>query len=129
MSKSKRILVATLSGLLFGFVCYGFASSGPEEFPMPVALQIILSRTLMGFAIGISILNIRQWWLHGIVMGILFSLPLAISGMMAESPEFSAGMMVTSTLVMGAIYGILIELITTVLFKAGRNLSSSGEKV
>jgi len=128
MSKSKRILVATLSGVLFGFVCYGFASSGPETLPMPVALQIIFSRTLMGFAIGISILNIRQWWLHGIILGILFSLPLAISGMMAESPEFSAGMMVASTLVMGAIYGLLIELITTVLFKAGRSFPASGEK-
>ena len=121
MSKSKRILIATLSGVLFGFVCFGLASSGSEPLATPVALQIIFSRSLMGFAIGISVLNLRYWWLHGLVLGLLFSIPLAVSGLMApESPEFSKSMMVISTLIMGMIYGVLIELITSVIFKAKR---------
>ena len=41
MDKAKRLIVATLSGLLFGFVCFGFASSGPQALAWPVAVQII----------------------------------------------------------------------------------------
>lgn len=112
----KRLLIATLSGLLFGFVCYSFAlSSG--GLPTPVVLQIIASRALIGFAIGISILNLH-WSLHGVLMGLLFSLPLAFSTLMApETPGFSKTAMFVSTIVMGGIYGLLIEVITTVLFK------------
>ncbi|MCF8309053.1 MAG: hypothetical protein K9I68_08600 [Bacteroidales bacterium] len=122
MSKTKRILIATLSGVLFGFVCFGLASSGPETLPTPVALQIILSRTIMGFAIGISVLNVRYWWLHGLIMGLIFSIPLAVSGLMTETAEYSATTILISTLVLGMIYGVLIELITSVLFKAKMQL-------
>jgi len=116
--KSRRILIATLAGVLFGFVCYGFASSGSESLFWPVAVQIILSRTLMGFAIGISSLKIN-WVLHGLLLGIIFTLPLAFSGMMAPGTEaFSKTAMLLSTLFMGLVYGFLIELITSVLFKA-----------
>jgi hypothetical protein len=114
----KRVIIATLSGLLFGFVCYLFASSA-GSLPMAVALQIIISRTLIGFAIGISNLKLGHWAVHGIVMGLLFSLPLGFGGMMApENPEFTKEMMFASTVVMGVIYGLLIELITSVIFKA-----------
>ncbi len=113
----KRIIIATLSGLLFGFVCYTLASSS-GELPLPVALQIIASRTLMGFAIGISTLKLH-WSLHGIILGTLFSLPLGFGGMMApETPEFSSTMMFISTVTVSTIYGLLIELITSLLFKA-----------
>ena len=53
------------------------------------------------------------------MLGLIFSLPLAFSGLMApESPEFSASMMFINTVVMGMIYGLLIDLITSLLFKA-----------
>ena len=35
-----------------------------------------------------------------------------------ENPDFSLSMMFISTIVMGMIYGLLIEVITSVLFKA-----------
>lgn len=117
MKKSKRIIIATLAGILFGFVCLGFASSGGHEIPVPIKLQILASRTLIGFAIGISVLKIH-WTLHGLLMGLLFSLPMAFSGLMVETPDFSASMMFISTVVMGMIYGFLIELITSILFKS-----------
>lgn len=118
----KRLIIATIAGLAFGFVCYSLAASGSDELPCPVGLQIILSRTLIGFAIGISNLKLGHWSVHGIVMGLIFSLPLAISGMLApENPEFTKEMMLVSTLVMGIIYGFLIELITTLIFKAKQN--------
>ncbi len=87
MVNAKRLIVATLSGLLFGFVCFGLASSG-GGLPMPIAYQIIAERTLLGFAIGISVLKLGHWTLHGLVMGSLVSIPLAFSGLMApENPQ------------------------------------------
>ena len=115
----KRIIISTLAGLVFGFVCFGFACSS-GELPLAVSMQIIASRTLIGFTIGISVLKMH-WSLHGMLIGLLYSLPLAIGGLLApENPEFSKTMMLVSTNVMGVIYGFLIELITTVLFKAKR---------
>ncbi|MCK5146275.1 hypothetical protein KAR48_05935 [bacterium] len=119
MNKSKRIIIATLSGLLFGFICFLLASSGPEKLPMPVALQIIASRTLIGFAIGISCLRMKHWSIHGLCMGMIFSVPLAFSGLMApETVEFSRSAMLIWTIIFGMVYGLLTELITSVLFKA-----------
>ena len=115
----KRVIIATLSGVLFGLMCFGFASSGPGSLPGPVAAQIIASRILIGFAIGISALKLGHWSLHGLVMGLLFSLPLAFSGLMApDNPEFSKWSMWIWTVLLGMIYGLLIEVITSVLFKA-----------
>lgn len=119
MQKLKRIIVATLSGILFGFVCLGLASSGPGALPYPVALQILTSRTLIGLAIGISCLSLGHWSIHGLVMGAIFSVPLAFSGLMApDNPEYSKAGMFFFTIVLGMIYGLLIEVITSVLFKA-----------
>ncbi len=119
MQKTKRVIVATFSGLLFGIVCFFLASSGSGKLPMPVAYQIIASRTLIGFAIGISCLSIRHWSLHGLVMGMIFSLPLAFSGLMApETPEFTKTSMFIWTIILGMIYGLLIEVITSLIFKA-----------
>jgi hypothetical protein len=115
----KRVVIATLSGVLFGFVCVGLASSGPGVLPWPVIVQIIVSRTLIGFAIGISSLAMGHWAIHGLVMGLLFSLPLAFSGLMApDNPEFTKTAMWVMTVVLGMIYGLLIELITSVFFRA-----------
>jgi len=72
----------------------------------------------MGFGIGISRFPMKNWAIHGIVMGFIFSLPAAFGTMMGpENPEFKPQMLAISTVVMGMIYGFLIELITTVFFK------------
>ena len=65
----KRIVVATVSGVLFGFVCFGIASAGQGQLSLPVVFQIIVSRTLIGFTIGISSLSLGYWSVHGLVMG------------------------------------------------------------
>jgi hypothetical protein len=115
----KRTTVATISGVIFGFVCLGLSSTSPGSLSWPVAVQIITSRTLIGFAIGISSLSIGHWAIHGLIMGMLFSLPLAFSGLMApDNPEFSKTAMWVWTVVLGMIYGLLIEAITSALFKA-----------
>jgi len=91
----------------------GLASSNPESgesLTAAVKWNILLSRTLMGFLIGISAMRI-DWWLHGIVLGFIASIPMAI----AVIPRMD---IVTGTLVMGMIYGFLTELITTKFLKA-----------
>ena len=118
MQKTKRIIIASLSGVFFGIVCFGIASSGPDKLVWPVALQIIASRTLIGCAIGISCLSLGHWSVHGLIMGMIFSFPLAFSGLMApENPEFSKVSMFIWTIILGMIYGLLIEVITSLFFK------------
>ena len=117
--KTKRLIIATILGLVFGFVCCGMASSGTTDVSLMLAINIILGRTLIGFGIGISRFKCVHWSLHGIVMGLIFSLPAAFGAMLApENPEFPYTILFVSTMVMGIIYGFLIELLTTVVFKA-----------
>jgi len=117
--KTKRLFISTLLGVVFGFVCFGFASSGQNEISTILALNIVLGRTLIGVAIGISRFTLKHWSLHGLLMGLVFSLPAGFGAMLGpETPEFSHTMLMTSTVVMGMIYGFLIELITSVVFKA-----------
>ena len=105
----KRLIIATLSGLLFGFVCYGFACSGSGDISTWLGITIISGRTLMGFGIGISRFRMKNWAINGIIMGFIFSLPAAFSTMMSpENPEFTPQMLAISTVVMGVIYGFLI---------------------
>jgi len=119
MQKTKRLVIATLAGVLFGFVCLGLASIAPGPLPWPVAVQIVTSRTLIGFAIGMSAFSFGHWAVHGLIMGMIFSVPLAFSGLMApESPEYSKVNMFAFTILLGMVYGLFIELITSLLFKA-----------
>jgi hypothetical protein len=114
----KRLIIATLVGVVCGFICLGLASSG-GPLAWPIILQLIFSRTLIGVAIGISCMSFGHWTVHGLAMGIAFSLPLAFSGLMApDNSEFSKEMMFLSTLLLGMIYGLLIESVTSGLFKA-----------
>lgn len=108
---TKRIVLATIMGLLCGLVCMLMASSDPTQ-PVEtgIKLSILFGRTLLGFTIGISALNMK-WWAHGPVLGFLTSIPMALP-LLNEMP------LLVATLVMGMIYGVLIELVTSVIFKA-----------
>jgi len=113
MFNMKRFLIATLFGLIFGFVCWGLSSSGGPT-PWYLAVSIILSRMLIGFVIGVSVLKLG-WWLHGIFMGLIFSLPMAFYGFYVPGREW---FVFSWSIIMGVVYGFLIELFTTVVFKA-----------
>jgi len=115
----KRLIIATLSGFLFGFVCFGFACSGSGEINSWLGLSIISGRTLLGFGIGITRFQMKSWVINGLVLGFLFSLPAAFGTIiMPENADLNPQIIAISTIVMGMIYGFLIELITTVFFKA-----------
>jgi hypothetical protein len=114
MLNPRRLFIATLFGVISGLVCWALSSSGGPQ-PWFFALSTILARTLIGFAIGISILKMK-WWLHGIVIGFIFSLPMAFQGFYVPGKEMYIFL---GSLIMGVIYGFFIELFTTVVFKAG----------
>jgi hypothetical protein len=109
MLTTKRVFIATICGIIFGLVCMWMASSGEEEVGPLIKLSIVFSRTIMGFMIGISALKLH-WWLHGIILGFVGSIPMAI-------PILSDMKIAIATVVMGIIYGFLIELITSIIFK------------
>lgn len=111
MLTAKRVIIATLCGLLFGIVCSTMAGSNPEsEVSWQILMSILFGRTLMGFTIGISAFKMH-WWLHGIVIGFISSIPMAV-------PIIDNMGIFIGTFVMGMVYGLLTELITTKLFKA-----------
>jgi MFS family permease len=109
----KRVLIATLCGFIFGIVCMLLASSNPnstEPITLTIRWMIIISRTMLGFVIGISALRL-VWWQHGLLIGLIASIPMALPVMN------NIGIMI-GTIVLGMIYGFLTELITSILFKA-----------
>jgi len=113
MLTAKRVIIATICGFVFGLVCMYLATSNPEaadQLTTGIKWSIVFSRTLLGFAIGISALSIT-WWLNGIVIGVVASIPSAFA-VMHDMTIF------IGTIVMGIIYGVLTEVITTVIFKA-----------
>jgi len=124
----KRILVATICGFLTGVFCItadieaGLASNVASQLPDPVIGEILCNRTLIGFAIAISCLTLYHWSIHGIVLGFLFSLPLAFSCLL--TPQYPVKLFVL-TLVFGMLYGIFIEFVTTVIFKARKRTMSA----
>ena len=116
MMNAKRLWIATVLGLLFGLLAWlsaRYLTTSP--IPWSGATAIILSRGVLGLAIGLSTLRLA-WWCHGLLLGFIFSLPPAFGALwvgMRWTPEFLA------VLVGGLVIGFLIELIATVVLKAG----------
>ena len=51
--KTKRLIIATIFGIISGFICFFLASSGGNQLGLMLTINIILGRTLIGVAIGI----------------------------------------------------------------------------
>ncbi|HPU84004.1 MAG TPA: hypothetical protein PLE60_01535 [Candidatus Latescibacteria bacterium] len=119
MDRVKRLVIATVTGILCGFVCLGLAANGPGDVPMPVAWTLITGRALIGVAIGISCFALGHWAIHGLLMGLVFSLPTGFGAMLGPgTPEFSPWSLCMWTIILGGIYGVVIEFVATVVFKA-----------
>ncbi|HOZ01342.1 MAG TPA: hypothetical protein PLG20_05965 [Candidatus Syntrophosphaera sp.] len=112
---TKRFIIACLMGILAGLVCV--LISGGGKLPLKVIAHIFTSRALIGFVIGISGVQIN-WALHGLLMGLIVSVPSGFSAMMNPPAQFTKWTMFIAWIVMGAIYGFLTELVTSVVFKA-----------
>jgi len=109
----KRIVIATLFGLLAGCACSSLIfGSGYLKFTAVALLWILLNRTVMGFVIGTSALKLHWAWngiIMGLVVGEIFSYFLFMNigwKALAFSP------------IGNALFGFLIELFTTKVFHA-----------
>ena len=110
----KRIMIATLFGLVAGVLCATMSfSGGLMKFTAVNLAWILLNRAVMGFAIGTSVLKLRWVW-NGIVMGLVvgstFSYFLFMNGGLGTLP-------LVNLLIGNPIFGLMIEFFTTVVFK------------
>ena len=124
----KRLIITTICGFLCGVFCItadieaGLAKNVAEQLPFPAIGEILANRSLIGFVIGISSLSLGHWLFHGVVMGFLVSIPLAFSCLL--TPQYPVKLFIL-TLIFGMLYGIFIECMATVVFKAQQLTQSS----
>ena len=114
MNKTKRIVITTVLGLISGAIAVGLVSLGSGGFPPEINLRMLISFGFMGFVIGISSLR-WHWALNGMVIGAMVGL---IEGLAGFAVIGLLNLLIIP-LIFTTISGFLIELITTVGFKAG----------
>jgi len=109
----KRLLIALLFGFLTGILCVLLGMYGLKDtYSLSLALYVLANRTMIGFVIGISPFRMN-WMIHGISMGFIASIPFAL-GVLLEPDKL--GVFIAS-LLLGAMYGLIVEFFTTVVFK------------
>ncbi len=113
---NKRLLITTIAGLVCGIIDWQIVAAMLKMwgYPLPVVagISIAASITIVGIAIGISTLNKFDWWLHGIIIALVFTLPRTLGNIAWGWTS------VAYTLVTVIIFGVLIELCATILFSA-----------
>jgi hypothetical protein len=108
----KRVFWTTVLGIIAGILCYLMSRGSVDPYPTWMVLTTILNRAFIGFCIGAS--GLRWHWVgHGIFWGLLISLLMAI-------PAWGEGSFRGFFLLMiaGAVWGFLIELLTSKVLKA-----------
>jgi hypothetical protein len=114
--KNKRLLICTIGGIAAGIICSagGFLSGNIPEFTFFAVAGTFLNRIMLGFFIGISRLKMN-YLLHGMLIGFLVSL---ITSFPFLENNIKGFLFFT---IAGIIYGLLIELFATKVFKAAAN--------
>ncbi|MBL7113503.1 MAG: hypothetical protein ISS19_16315 [Bacteroidales bacterium] len=109
----KRVLACLLGGVLAAVICviggqiiFGFAGVDAA-----ILASSIANRILIGFVIGISGWKI-QYLLHGAMLGFIISITVSI-GFIGSN---NLGFVLYTTA--GILYGVMIELLSTKIFKA-----------
>jgi hypothetical protein len=107
-------VVATASGFVTGVICYVGGRFGlKDEISTIMLLYILVNRTLIGFVIGVSSLRLR-WAVHGTLIGMIVGLPFT-AGCILEKDNVETAI---AAFVLSGVYGFLVELITSRVFKA-----------
>ncbi len=111
---NKRLLICTTGGVIAGIICLvgGHLTGNIKELAFSEVAPTFFNRIMLGFVIGISTIKIN-YLLHGILIGFLISL---ISSIGFTGPDLTGFILFTTA---GIIYGFLIELFATRIFKAG----------
>jgi len=115
----KRRLVVCLVG---GVVAAGICLAGRQIFfgALPITWDTIaytvLNRVLLGLVIALSGWRINHYG-HGAIVGLIVSFSVSLGFMFSDPVRFAA---YTTA---GALYGLLIEWLSTNIFKAPMRLS------
>jgi hypothetical protein len=108
---AKRLLVSTLFGFVAGIICYLGGKYGlKDDISTAMFFYILLNRALVGFVIGISALRMH-WTLHGLLLGTIVGLPF-LAGCLLEENNLETAV---AALILGALYGLMIEFFTSVV--------------
>ena len=114
MAIMKRLIIATLMGGVCGLFCYWAAIlMFGLQIPDLNAVYIILSRILIGFVIGISALDMH-WTKHGLLIGLIIGLPFPLFDMIIGQKWYVVG----GAFIMGPVFGLFIEFVTSKVFNA-----------
>ncbi len=108
----KRIATATMLGAVAGLLCVAIGLSIGVKFTVLLFVWVVLNRTLIGFTIGISRLRLH-WAVNGLLLGAVVGLLFSYSGFLFGSKTS----VVVAAWILSWVYGFLIELFTTVVFK------------
>ena len=109
----KRIIIATLFGVVAGAICATFSYYGGIMKITALSLGwIFLNRTVMGLVIGASGLKWHWAW-NGIVMG------LVVGSIFSYALFMNTGdvRMLYLTPIGNAVFGLMIEFFTSFVFK------------
>lgn len=130
----KRLLISSLLGIGFGLLCVYLASTKDPSMwdtSSPVFWSIVYNRFLIGFVIGIAGFMTKHpcfnfkvpAWLRGIKIGAMISLAMAINTLLAPGMESSElWKLFWLTILSGAIYGLIIDVVATKFGGQGKEL-------
>jgi hypothetical protein len=109
----KRIVIATLFGLVAGGLCATGAFLGHMlTFSVITLVFILLNRAVMGFVIGASGLKLHWVW-NGVVLGIVVGSIFSYFMFLTNGP----GPLPVVNFFVNGLFGLMIEFFTTVVFK------------
>jgi hypothetical protein len=112
----RRLIVSTLFGFLAGLVCYLGGRYGlKDDISTYMFAYILVNRALIGFVIGLSASRMH-WALHGPLIGLIVGVPFAAGCLLGDGNIETA----VAALILGALYGLMIEFFTSVVFRARR---------
>jgi hypothetical protein len=108
-----RILFAGGVGAVFGFQIWRLARYGFSlSLPWWGSMLIILTHLLLGMTIGLAAAG-KRYWLSGICLGLIFSLPIAFGAIRLGLSYVPYGLAASLS---GGVDGLLTALITQAVF-------------
>jgi hypothetical protein len=113
---TKRIIICTAGGIIAGILCMigGVITGNIVEITLLGIFPLFYNRIMLGFLIGISSLKLH-YLIHGALIGLLVSL---ISSFLFMHENIVGFMLFSAA---GIIYGALIDLIATKVFRSPVN--------
>jgi len=117
MVYTKRLIICIILGFIMGILCYLGGKWAGIEFTTGITWGTIFNRVFIGFAIGISAWKMN-YLVHGIIIGLLFSIPMAFGAL--DQGGCNSFIVIE---IFGAVWGFLIELLATLVFKAPMKLA------